>query len=268
MGFDSSLTQKKTLLSRAGDALDRAAARCVYRKNVITHISRPIVTFTFDDAPRSAGHTGGAILEAAGAVGTYYVCGALCGFTDANFLTTNDLRELNARGHEIACHTYSHAKVPGLTHDELRAEIDRNALFVRQCCGDICPSNFSYPYGAVSPGAKALAGTRFTSCRGTSHGINSGTVDLGLLKAVRVYDNRCTSGDIERWFDKLEATNGWLIFYTHDVDDHPSMFGASTRFFESCVLGARRRKLDILTVRDALKAIVPLPSTGRTSGDV
>ena len=264
----TSLESLKALLARAGGALNRAAAGYVHQKNALVACSsRPVVSFTFDDAPRSAGVTGGAILKAAGAAGTYYVCGALSQLGNGGYLSTNELEDLNARGHEIACHTYSHPKLPDLTTDELRAEIDRNAAFLKHCCGDVGPYNFSYPYGAVSPGAKRVAGKYYSSCRGTSHGINTGTLDLSLLKAVRIYENRTKLEDIEKWFDKLCETKGWLIFYTHDVGNSPSAFGTSIRLFESCVVGARRRNFHILTVRDAMNTIVRVPLGSTSSGE-
>ncbi len=59
--------------SRIGGALARRLAPFLFRQTVRMRNARPLVSFTFDDAPRSAGTTGAGILEASGACGTYYV---------------------------------------------------------------------------------------------------------------------------------------------------------------------------------------------------
>src|SRR5882672_4602790 len=69
-----------------------------------------IVSFTFDDFPRSAWVNGGAILEEYDRRGTYYAAMGLAGAANhlGPMFEAGDLRAAHARGHEIACHTYSH----------------------------------------------------------------------------------------------------------------------------------------------------------------
>ncbi|MBZ5623491.1 MAG: polysaccharide deacetylase family protein [Acidobacteriia bacterium] len=71
---------------------------------------RPLISFTFDDFPRSALHTGGAILNRSGLAGTYYACLGLMGGETATgkLFNADDLKILIDRGHELGCHTYSH----------------------------------------------------------------------------------------------------------------------------------------------------------------
>ena len=65
-------------------------------------------------------------------------------------------------------------------------------------------------------------------------GVNSGTVDLQFLRAMPLIDHRIGRDEIERAFDQAQTYNGWLIFYTHDVADRPSVYGCSPESAEPC----------------------------------
>jgi peptidoglycan/xylan/chitin deacetylase (PgdA/CDA1 family) len=85
-----------------------------------------VVSFTFDDFPRSAWVNGGPILEKHDLRGTYY---AAMGFAGGGnhlgpMFECDDLRAAHAQGHEIACHTYSHRDCGGATAAQIAAEID------------------------------------------------------------------------------------------------------------------------------------------------
>src|SRR5437868_1211537 len=81
-----------------------------YRRQLVIGAQEPVVSFTFDDFPRSAWLTGGAILQRFGAAGTYYVS---LGLLDKETPTgricvAGDLAALVEQGHELGCHTFSH----------------------------------------------------------------------------------------------------------------------------------------------------------------
>src|SRR5882672_2281183 len=66
----------------------------------------PVISFTFDDFPRSALHEGGAILKRYGVRGTFYVSMGLMGQdwpAGPGFLA-QDLQEALGDGHELGCH--------------------------------------------------------------------------------------------------------------------------------------------------------------------
>ncbi len=238
-------------------AVNRRLAPFAFRRTMQMRNARPIVSFSFDDVPRSACTRGAAILEAAGGYGTYYVCGSLCDRAEdgETYLTSQDLVALNGRGHELGCHTFSHVHVPTLGSEAIRTEIYRNARFIEQACGDVLLRNFSYPFGDVSPRSRAMAQSHYSSCRGITAGVNRGTIDLGLLKAISIYDRTYEQNLITRYLDFALRTNGWLIFYTHDVDDPPSLHGTSQSVFERLVTKVAELNIPILTVRSALGEI-------------
>jgi peptidoglycan/xylan/chitin deacetylase (PgdA/CDA1 family) len=248
------------MLSRVRDRLLERAAAGLRVKTVSMKNTRPIVSFTFDDFPRSAAQCAGSILERHDMRGTFYAAGLLCGKTidGIAYYQPSDIAALNEAGHEIACHTFAHVRVSSLNATMLAGDITKNAdyfhgdYFREQRLPDL--QNFSYPFGGVSPAAKRTLQRRFESCRGIQPGINFGTADLGLLRATSVYGTKAhprTAGLV----DQVAAKNGWLIFYTHDVADAPSQYGCTPAVFEDLVGRVAKAGVAVLTIREAVAAI-------------
>jgi hypothetical protein len=58
---------------------------------------------------------------------------------------------------------------------------------------------------------------------------------------------------IERAFDEALATNGWLIFYGHDVAKRPSPYGCSPSLLNHALETAARRGIPALTMTEAMR---------------
>ena len=88
----------------------RKAAGLVFRRPFLVSPHRPLISFTFDDFPRSALLAGGAILNRAGLSGTYYASLGLMGkkTPSGQIFVADDLKTLFEQGHELGCHTFSH----------------------------------------------------------------------------------------------------------------------------------------------------------------
>jgi peptidoglycan/xylan/chitin deacetylase (PgdA/CDA1 family) len=214
-----------------------------------------VMSFSFDDFPKSAWQTGGAIIEKYNARATYYTALSFAG-TVGNLgpmFDIDDLRAANTTGHEIACHTYSHADCVYLSAGEIVAETERNAAALAEVL-DAPMTNFAYPYGAVSLTAKAALSGRFASCRGTGEGINRRTVDLTDLRAVPLYPGSYDRDRLRRLIDENRTVGGWLIFFTHDVADQPSAFGCTPEQLEAIVAYAAETS-PVLPVRDVLAGL-------------
>jgi len=212
-----------------------------------------VVSFTFDDFPRSAWVDGGAILEKYDRRGTYYTAMGLAG-TPSNLgpmFTLDDLRAAHAQGHEIACHTFGHRDCARVPATEIAAEIDRNADALSQLLGGAAMVNFAYPFGGVSQSAKSAFARRFASCRGTGRGLNRGTVDLADLPSTSLYSRNFDRDRLRQLIEDAQAENAWLIFYTHDVAEEPSPFGCTPAQFQSVVAYAAENTA-VLPVRDVL----------------
>ena len=215
----------------------------------------PMVSFTFDDLPKSAVTTGAELLEAHGARGTFYVSGGLVGVGTPYWTAGDaaDVLSLYRRGHEIGCHTFSHQRACDLDVASLANEIMRNRGYFRALDASLEAQTFAYPYGYGSFGRKHQLRDQFQTCRGIVPGINSGDVDLQFLRAMPLIDRQMDRVGIERAFDAAETNNGWLIFYTHDVADEPSAYGCSPWLLNEALEASSRRRIPVLNVAEALQ---------------
>jgi peptidoglycan/xylan/chitin deacetylase (PgdA/CDA1 family) len=215
-----------------------------------------VVSFTFDDFPRSAWANGGTILEQYDRRGTYYTAMGLAG-AEGNLgplFEVEDLRAIHARGHEIACHTYSHRDCGRASPAEIAGEIETNTMALTQELDGAPITNFAYPFGGVSLSAKHALSGHFASCRGTGRGINHGTVDLADLFSMSIYSQNFDRDRLCQLIEDAQACSGWLIFYTHDVADEPSPFGCTPNQFQSIVAYAAENT-PVLPVRDVLAGL-------------
>ena len=135
----------------------------------------------------------------------------------------------------------------------MAAELEKNRLYLQGLDSSIRIENFAYPYGTGSVLRKRQLGKAFHSSRGILPGVNSGTVDLQYLRAVPLIEHQIDRDGIDRVLDEALASNGWLIFYGHDVEATPSPYGCSPELLRHALEAAARRKIPALNVADALR---------------
>ena len=144
-----------------------------------------VVSFTFDDFPKSALSAGGAILEQHGVRGTYYTAVGLAE-TDNHLgpmFDRADVGAAHANGHEIACHTFRHLDCGRDRHRaSLLADIDAQRAAIRGPDRRLRRPISPFRSAASRFRRKGALSRRFASCRGTGDGINAGTVDLADLQ--------------------------------------------------------------------------------------
>jgi len=216
----------------------------------------PLVSFTFDDFPRSAATAGAQVLQDFGVKGSYFVSGGRAGrhIDGLDQFVEDDLVRIAEAGHEIGCHTFGHIALPGSSPMAIRDDLLRNAEFVRRVLGDYTMSSFAYPYGHVSLSKKTLIGRFFPNCRGIWFGVNKHRVDCRQLRAVsleRSFDPEKVSAAL----DEAQASNGWVIFFTHDISDHPSPYGCEPVRLAKILNDVLDRGIEILTAKDAAERI-------------
>lgn len=225
----------------------------MYRRTVSLGPVGPVVSFTFDDFPRTACSAGGAILEAFGARGTYYVAPGLMNVSDelGEQFHLDDLHALLAKGHELGSQTFRHSSSRSLSLAAFRDDVEKGRKALEKMTG-VDPTNFAYPYGHATLRSKKALGHLLASCRSNFAGINGPHADLNLLKANRLYGDVDRLEAAEKLILENVARKGWLIFYTHDVRVEPSIYGCTPALFESAVSFAALQGSRILTVQDVL----------------
>jgi peptidoglycan/xylan/chitin deacetylase (PgdA/CDA1 family) len=260
--------QGRSLSDRIAGKTSRFLARHIRSKTLAIRSDAPVVTFTFDDVPASACGIGAAVLERYDARGTFYVSGGGCGAVSPGGLlaTTEEVRTLCARGHEVGCHTYSHPAVSGIGHDELVADLDRNRRFLGGVSGAIAVRNFAYPYGDLSWRTKRYLEARFDSCRSLLRGVNAGTADLGALRTCPLENATIGRRDIREFIAAAVAARGWLIFSSHDVAEAPSRFGVTPDLLAFAAAASRDAGCRLATIAQALALLGGATSSRAQNG--
>jgi peptidoglycan/xylan/chitin deacetylase (PgdA/CDA1 family) len=228
-----------------------------YGRPVPLTIRAPIVTFSFDDFPRSALTSGAAILESFGARATYYVAMSLMNRTNdlGDQFRFEDLHALLEQGHELASHTFSHFSARQVDYDVFEQDVEKGERAIRECIGIPGSGNFAYPYGDVTLRAKRRLGPAFTSCRGTCGGLNGPDVDLNLLRANSLYGDVDRADGAKRLILQNQKLGHWLIFYSHDVAKRPSSFGCTPELLETICSFAAARGARFMTVAQVLQEL-------------
>jgi peptidoglycan/xylan/chitin deacetylase (PgdA/CDA1 family) len=246
--------------------MSRFIARNVAVKKLAMRNARPLVSFTFDDAAASACVAGAALLEQHHARATFYISGGKCGKASptGRLASIDQVKALHAKGHEIACHTFSHMPVVGISRETLTGDLERNRAFLQGFLGDDVPiNNFAYPYGDISFTTKRYLGQRYDSCRALTPGVNAGIADLGVLKACALEQVAIDRKAISRLIAETIRRNGWLLFASHDVTETPSHYGVRPDLLAFAVRSALAAGCELVTVAQALRRIRGLEPNGQ-----
>jgi hypothetical protein len=228
-----------------------------------------LISFTFDDFPRSAFLEGGSILRKHDIRGTYYASLGLMGKESpmGPMFQAGDLEELLQLGHELGCHTFEHCHSWNTPADVYERAIVQNQKALTQVLPGITFETFAYPFSAPHLAVKRVASRHFICCRGGGlrarryfapgggQTFNSGVTDLNLLCAVFLEQSRDNPEALKSLIDQNARAQGWLIFATHDVRDVPSRFGCTPGFFEQVVQWSSESGSRILPVAEALEAL-------------
>lgn len=205
--------------------LRRKYALLTHRRPAVLNLDKPVVSFTFDDAPASsmiaADH-----LEARGVRGTWYLCAGLFGQDGhmGRFADANEAKDLAARGHEIGCHTLNHVDCHRTDDVGLIAQSHANVAAMQALGG--AARHFAFPYGEISPRAKRTLGPRYGSLRTVAAGMVRDGADLNQLPSVGI-EGDDGEAFARHWIDKAVAERAWVILFTHDVRESPSAWGCT-----------------------------------------
>ena len=234
----------------------RKWANISFSKKVDIKLPKPVITFTFDDAPISAFLNGGNILAKFGFGGTFYISLSLMNGPDPETrFTLTHLRNATTQHHELGCHTYGHTDLSKTTAARGIADIELNQKKLQTLLPGAEFRNFSYPFGSETRPVKKYASTRFRSARGIEEGINLDGTDMCNLRTVKLYEAKYPLDYIFEKISEVEKNKGWLIFYTHDVQEKYTDWGCSPAYFEAVVHECAKRGITVATINESLNLI-------------
>lgn len=237
----------------------RTLASLFFGNRVELRTAKPIVSFSFDDAPRSSLTVGADLLKAYGVSGTFFVSLGLlgCEGPGGTIAYLEDILRAARGGHELGCHTYDHLDAWSTAASEFRASILRNRQGVRALLPEVEFRSFAYPINDPSPMNKRCAGALFQSCRGGGQRTNCGRIDLNLLQAYFLDGrNRHDLRSIRSVIDRNAESGGWLIFATHDVAANPSGYGCTPEQLETLIDYSLASGAEILSIATGVERIM------------
>jgi peptidoglycan/xylan/chitin deacetylase (PgdA/CDA1 family) len=246
----------------------RSTARFFFRRPVAIKSDIPLISFTFDDFPRSSLRTGGAMLRHFGLAGTYYASFGLMGkqAPTGTMFIPEDLNALLEQGHELGCHTFGHCHSWATKPHAFEDSIIKNRLALRELYPGASFSTFSYPISPPRAQTKQKTARHFACCRGGGQTFNAGTADLNYLAAYFLEQSRDNPQAVKNLIDQNRRARGWLIFATHDICKVPTPWGCTPDFFEDIVQYALDSEARILPVTQVLEALRTSSSSGGAGG--
>lgn len=240
------------LIARARKSVSQRVTRNVSLWRKRSRLTAPLVTFSFDDFPKSAWVNGGPLLKRYGVRATYYVAGGLAGTTvdGVRQFDRDDLAEIAAAGHEIGCHTFDHLRVVFADRAAVETTLSRNADFVRDAAG-VEMTTFAYPFGHANLATKYMIAQRFKAARGIWAGPNAPSIDMAQVQSTPLENGSFDLAAYDELIGQAKATNGWLVFFAHDVDDAPSSYGCTPAQLEAVLKRVVEAGVEVLPFREA-----------------
>ena len=180
---------------------------------------KPIVVFTFDDAPTEDLTVIKPMFDAFGYKGTIY---AIPGFSGTrrvasgytiDYMTKEQLKSLSDEGWEIGAHTMTHIQMGVASEATIEYEMGESKRVLQDWGFNV--TNFAYPFGSTSPLAKRIAAKHFRTA--TLFGGPKTPVKPPLDKPA------VPRKSLGSFFDPVTAefpvTNTFEGYYKHWVDD-------------------------------------------------
>lgn len=182
--------------------------------------NQPMVSLDFDDGHRNVLLKALPILNQANFKSTQYIVTNRLN-SPPEFMTTQDILNLQSMGHEISAHTRTHSDLTTMSATQLQAEISGSRQDLLNI-GMTPVKAFAYPFGAYNSTVRqAVMNAGFSGARSTNGGYNDRTTDRFVLNRQGMYSTT-TFAQVKGWIDTARAYNQWLILLFHDVHETPT----------------------------------------------
>ena len=223
------------------------------RRNIPVKLDKPIVSFTFDDCPKSVVDNALPALERENWQASLYISMGLCGTTNhlGLHMSESDVKAVYKSGYEIGDHTYSHIDATANSLENFEQNIDKNQARLKDL--GLPPSEtFAYPYGQVSLASKKMISQKFKGARGITSHIHSSSVDLNQINSNRLYAGQDYKVLLNQ-ISELEKKPGWMTIFTHDVRETPSSYGCQPEHLNTVIKAVKDSGAIVMTVANAIK---------------
>lgn len=165
------------------------------------------ISFTFDDGLLDQYTVLFPEMEKVGFKGTFWVCGKIIEEEVAQQskprMTWAQMKEMDARGHEISNHGWSHTNLKRISLDEVKIEVTKNDSIIEAMIGKK-PTTFCYPFNSrtdeiIQIASEGRVGTRIRQYA------------VGGDKA------KSTIESLDRKVEELLIAGDWGVAMTHGI---------------------------------------------------
>ncbi len=209
-----------------------------------------IVSFTFDDAPKSVMSVGLPLMQQAGYPATVYISTRNTAYP--GYMNWEDVAEVAKHGWEIGAHTHTHARLTELRDEEIVLEFETSDTEFLQ--HGYRPAVFATPYGSYDDRVLSVVKRYYTSHRAAwPAGANTLQPDPYAVASYEI--NRTTTiEEVTRLLENLQKNGGWVVFQLHHVFPKGEVVSEEygTDLLEAIIKQVQTKQIAVLTVSDAL----------------
>lgn len=170
------------------------------------------ISYTFDDGLRDQFAAAVPMLNEFGFKGTFFIIPGKVAETTADAeqrkndkrawgtITWDELKNMDAQGHEIASHTWSHPNLTKLSPAEVEAELGKAGDAIKTHIGKP-PLTLAFPFNASTPEIREVALKHYLACR---------TYQTGT-------DGKATAASLDAWADQRVKERKWGVLMIHAI---------------------------------------------------
>ncbi len=210
-----------------------------------------MISFTFDDGFTNT-YEALPILEAAGIRSTQAIITEALGWD--GYVTAAQVRDMAARGHEIASHSRTHAHLTTLSASRLASEVagSKSDLATLGISTDI----FVYPYGEYDQTViDAVRSAGYTGARSVDEGYDDATTDPYAIRDQHITSD-ITFETVKGWIDTTAESGQWLVLEMHQQTTDPGVqYGNDPELLRQIVEYVVARNMKTVTLGEGIATL-------------
>lgn len=213
-------------------------------------LAKGIISVNFDDGWESVASIGEKYFDKYNIKTTQYIVASYVDNEKA-YMTKDQLKRLQSKGHEIAAHSLKHCNMAKLSIQDLDYDTRVSKEILIRNYGEI--TSFAHPYGAYTEDTLNVLIKSFPYLRSTTTGFNDHYFDPHNIKVQNV-KLETTQEELLSWIKYAIDNKQWLVLVYHKVDTIDD-FGISEANFDKQMSAIKDSGALVLTTRDAIKTI-------------
>lgn len=184
--------------------------------------ARAAFSYTFDDGRKKEAEDALSVINPLGIRGTFFVMPLAIDKIGASFLTWDDLKKMQAQGHEIGTHAQINPKLQDVDETTVDGIVNGGWTLIKDHT-DNAPVSFAYPGGSTAtPAVKAIVAEHHPFVRGKAEGYGSA--------GNRHWTPEAAQANVR----KAMESGDWIVAVVHSIIGGYSPFKSIEEFRGHC----------------------------------